>query len=182
MTNKKRKESRIAVIKDAIKWIRTGFLRPEEGHVIDVSVLDVPDKKVELQPILKNFFKKKTKDASSFKSCSVCARGALLLSTVARSNDYCVNLDLVVSKTGGYNHTKKSKAKSTIDRRLEQIFDGEQLALIECAFEKGMNAEVLSDEQYGKARDFGYQYPYSDNDRLLAIFKNILKNDGTFKP
>jgi hypothetical protein len=63
------------------------------------------------------------------------------------------------------------------------IFGEKQVHLIETAFE-GLEVSwyKLSQKQLRKAYSFFKKYEPSANKRLAAIFRNIIRNEGTFKP
>lgn len=112
------------------------------------------------------------------KHCSVCARGALLLSRIRLFNS--VNWDdLKVGRTIGITQDQTSDI-------LSEAFYSEELLAIEAAFEAEEYEEndgfIGEDEEYSwDCIGFGLQYPSSD-DRLVAIMENIIENNGEFKP
>lgn len=102
-------------------------------------------------------------------TCHACAKGALFLAKTRRAG----------TPTLGY-----------------EAFNGEQEAmpewpeanwhLIEVAFEGAvMDSPLNCPKNWGdsvtKAKEFYYAHP-GDNRRLIAILKNIIKNNGTFVP
>lgn len=103
----------------------------------------------------------------SEKACNVCGLGAAFCS-LARLGD--------------------ETSWASRDRwALKPIFGYDQLALIEMAFEgwgfdraeeEGLD---VSKEEVARTRDFYRRRPDASK-RLVAIFNNIIKNDGTFKP
>lgn len=107
--------------------------------------------------------------------CSVCAKGALFLSTVAKSNDFMVHdpQGRVTVHHAGMLH------------KLKSIWPEKNLALVECAFEKdgrfGIDNIVCSDAEIARAVTFGEAFE-DDTARLSAIVRNMLKNNGLFKP
>ena len=82
---------------------------------------------------------------------------------------------------------------------LHRFFSRQQLALIECAFEGGHGEFFVSSACGGpphattsllrnvprntlqRALDYEDAYPKADK-RMLAIMRNIVKNNGTFRP
>lgn len=72
-------QKRLLVLKDALKQIKIGFLKPAHTGVCTLPAFDPDDSDAKL--LLKTFRRKK-------KTCKVCARGSLLLSTVLRFNNY----------------------------------------------------------------------------------------------
>lgn len=125
----------------------------------------------------------------SYRPCQVCALGALFVSYVDQANGVMTNEPL--------NDLR------TIYAKLRPYFSDKQLALIETAFETRVmrNRDELdpaktgsflsipdSDTPYGgnyavaqKAARFGMQFEKRE-DRIRAIMKNIIDNDGKFRP
>lgn len=111
-------------------------------------------------------------------TCLVCAKGALFMSHVMKTNHISLN---EVNDIGEFRIKKRLK-----------MFSKRQLDMIECAFEKRVvedDDRVLKDydnihEQITplahSAIKFGRKY--NQLNRLSAIMKNIIKNNGTFKP
>lgn len=100
--------------------------------------------------------------------CQVCGLGAAFCS-MARLGD----------------QVELSDADNIHDT-LEPIFGAHQLALIEYAFEGddagGTSEDAgMSEEEMEACVNFHEKYP-DDNKRLRAIFKNVIKNDGSFEP
>ncbi len=173
-----KEEQRIEIVQDALKWIRSGHFRPKMGTIIDYPQLSLPTGNggylaCDLQPVINEFL------GTENKTCKVCARGALFLTTVAKYNDFSEKLSTIVSTTGTMQSSYRGD--NTIDGRLMKIFDSYQIALIECAFEQGCNGSMLLSTDFQMARDFGYRHEL-DEDRLIAILLNMLQNNGIFKP
>lgn len=96
-------------------------------------------------------------------SCTVCGLGAAFCS---------------LSRLGNNIHWQDREHDVLLP-----LFGREQLELIEHAFE-GMDInedEHLTGKQARRAEKF-YNKHSNKNKRLAAIFKNIIKNDGTFEP
>ena len=163
-----KREKRIVILKDALRWINTGVLDMTHGIVASIDIPDTAKPEDQLQPVLQEIFKKKG-------SCSVCQRGAILLSLVARDNDFRV-CDLersgIASEEGASNN------------RLEKLFSRKQLAMMETAFEKDHNREFLGEALFQKCLLFSSfkKFKYSETNRAKAILKNAIKNGGIFKP
>jgi hypothetical protein len=96
--------------------------------------------------------------------CEVCAVGAAFASCARLGDD-----------TFDSNYHEK----------LLDSFDARSIVLMECAFEQHdllsfpTNASTL--EERTKAMNFGDEHDDAD-ERLVAIFKNVIKNKGEFKP
>lgn len=172
-----KKERRISIIKDAIKQLKLKNIEAITGIVAMIPRIVIGfNNNDDLKPLLERFFKKKDK-----KECYACARGTLLLCTIHKENDFNV---------GQYTHCSGSFNKDSVtDRRLLRLFSATQLALMENAFEVenrrkgeyGLNACFLPIKLDIASVNFGVKYKNIDN-RLLAIFRNALKNGGIFKP
>lgn len=114
--------------------------------------------------------------------CTTCAKGGLFLSYIGRVNNFKVcNIENDNSSDGAEH------------KKLLEIFNINQLALIEIAFEgvqyltKYYKGNKIIDVNISydlilKAKLFGDKYHDDSNKRLIAICKNIIKNKGTFKP
>lgn len=100
--------------------------------------------------------------ALAVKACHVCGLGAMLVSAVRLGNEF-------------------DSTQSFMEALLPRFFSRSQRDLIECAFE-GWNAEQTTQRvPFAKTQKFFKKNPNS-NKRLAAIFRNIIKNKGTFKP
>ena len=95
------------------------------------------------------------------KDCEVCVMGSLLLSHIRLNNKVSIKqLDHASSESIVYD--------------LRNSFTNTQLKLMEAAFEgysyHGNKAYCFSDDYY------------TDEECLIAILENVIKNEGTFKP
>lgn len=151
-------QKRVAIAQDCIDRINLGQLRGNTGTVIDVGC------EFDYEDSLKDLLSTKTK---SFQ-CSVCAKGGLFMAYVGRVNQFTFN-DL------DYDNEPNSSEME----KLKEIFDWEQLSLIETAFEGKKYTGDLSDEDVAAAKKF-YDRFSQDTRRLKEICKNIVKNKGTF--
>lgn len=195
---KTKQQRRIEILKDAISQIKANKIRANAGQVVslsyDLTNLDTSSNgNTEAKPILEKFFK----DKELKNPCDACARGALLLCTVHKENDFILSdFSEVSGKFGEDNIT---------DQRLLRLFSKTQLALMENAFEctdyitdyihddinegfydsweenYSINYEILTKSQMRKSLEFGGKYE-DENKRLIAIFRNAIKNGGIFKP
>lgn len=99
--------------------------------------------------------------------CKVCAVGAAVMSK-ARLFDN-VPADVVVVADDIHGH-------------LFDVFDENTVALMECAFEQSDSFSTGQSEKHLEAAiEFGERYE-DDKERLRAIMKNIIENNGKFKP
>jgi hypothetical protein len=167
-------EKRIVVLKDALKHIKSGFLRPTRGVVVRIGNLLTSDQvenlennENQLKPILKKALKEK--------SCEVCQRGGLLLSLVMRDNSF---------KVCQLESSGLSTEDNNTNTRLQDVFSEKQLAMMETAFEKQYNDRLLGFDLYNKCVRFseGTGFEFDSEERSIAILKNAIKNGGIFKP
>lgn len=162
-------QRRLAVLKDAVAQLKADRYLASIGHVFrlfDLTKLS-GNASCEARPILRKNVQ-----------CEVCARGALLVSRIRLENEFKVG-DLR-SVYGAYNQDGKT------DSYLSYLFDREQLALMENAYEinsvyPGINHKVLPFEAASESLSFGFRYR-DRKERLLAIFQNAIRNGGIFKP
>jgi hypothetical protein len=158
---------RIKVLKDALSLIKSRSLIATTGSVF--SGLALYDVKGQLKGYL-------SKHLSSGKKCTVCQRGALLCSLVLNDNSF-KTVDLLDQ---GPFSSQAGKWNSKIDKRLSKIFSDEQIAMMETAFEVGLNRAFLGEEKYLKAKSFA-TYGIAE-ERAIAILENAIANRGIFKP
>lgn len=127
------------------------------------------------------------------KNCSVCAKGALFLSTVRKFNDYLLPLDDI--ETDEMIKHKDYLYVDTINKPLFRYFYRRELALIECAFEGSLiddnefddeSDEYDSYEDIPDVKDalafFRYYENQTDSEILYEIVTNMLENNTYFKP
>ena len=117
-------------------------------------------------------------------TCSVCALGGIFYSIIAINNKFKV--DVIDQEEGQVNDSLDSYK---IKKRIRKLFSNYQMGLIETAFEgedflpeNCVNGK-LSDNKYDeltRAKDF-YDIITPDK-RIIKIMKNIIKNEGKFKP
>jgi hypothetical protein len=168
-------EMRIAIAKDVIAQIKAKKYNPMQGCWVDqVGGQDYDDWlfanpencKVDVQVYTK-----------SIKKCNVCALGSLFVSAVNKYNNVYGTFNTV--STNEVFDTSETNNRSPLLR----YFTLNQIRLIEATFEGGMGAVYFDYDHpmVNKSRAFYSRYPNS-KDRLLAIMKNIVKNNGTFKP
>lgn len=189
----------LAIARDIIAQLDAARFQPKMGSWLDITNANkhyenMFDIDVDFDPDLQSFA---TSPECTEQSCYACALGATLLS-YARIND---NFDL--------SHKYEI---SDINELIEEEIFGDDVYLIEHAFEKGCGAasfyEADEDDEDGIAEfewdgsifvneDFDYQvhieeaFPaarkfgnqyVSDDVRLRAIMQNIIDNKGRFKP
>lgn len=168
---------RIAVAKDVIAAIKTGFYRAYSGVYFRIDNLkkDINNPSPSLQSVFKNL---KQKGAV----CEVCGIGACFTSLVRVGNKAATDTFLSVGIVENYDSINDNDMRDLLRR----VFSPSQLSLIESAFEESNFADAKDTEtrsmEKEKAIEFGKQYPEDDESRLIAIMGNIIKNKGTFKP
>jgi hypothetical protein len=154
-------KQRIAVARDVIKQVETErFLARNEGY-LHIGGEDI------MRPsgISTQGFCKK------LKNCTVCAKGALFVSSIAKYNNY------EVKKTVSSSKFIRSKTREDWGRY--------QADLIECAYEQSTafikSCNLSQEDEVSRAVSFGKKYDKAPS-RLIAIMNNIIRNNGTFKP
>lgn len=100
--------------------------------------------------------------------CEGCAKGGIFFSAIALKDS--MNLGAARSALISWGNSFM----------LEE-FTQRQLDLIETAYENIVFTDSCSYQQHQRAKKFGDKYNNRD-ERLKAIMKNIIKNEGTFKP
>jgi hypothetical protein len=167
-------EMRVAIAKDVIAQIKAKKYNPTQGTWVDDENQsyeqwlydNARDCKVDVRDYTNNI-----------KKCNVCALGSLFVSAVNKYNNvYGTYWSLSSGEVFNTNETRNYNP-------LLRYFTIKQIRLIEYTFEGGMGAVCFDDDHpmVNKAYAFYSRYPDS-KDRLLAIMKNIVKNNGTFKP
>lgn len=160
---------RVALAKDVLEQIKAKRYSPTSGVYVEVNATEAAE-----EFGLSNLDDLEANKAllTGMASCTVCAKGALFMSHVMKTNDCTID------------QANNSDDSDSIGDRLDDIFDRDQLDLIESAFERDSNhcsGTDNSDDLVDKAVDFGYKYSNSDK-RLIGIMNNIIKNKGIFKP
>jgi hypothetical protein len=168
--------TRVAIARDVIKQLNSKKLRvtTDQGNFFTTKVKTPnPD----IQEIVKNS-----------KFCTVCAVGALFACTVQKHN----SLEINYSTDGDYDYQelRLHYGFGTHEKTffyLNQYFTKAQLASIEYCYELGNGAtdyedinEYLNKGEINELVRFGKSFT-SKKARLIAIMKNIIKNNGDFK-
>lgn len=174
--NATKAEKRIMLAEDVIKWLDSGAMDTEYSGMLHFNndVQDVESIKDIIQ--------------SDAFSCSVCAKGALFISTINRVNN--MNINVFVDDVS--HHTKGI-------RKLKKYFTDRQLVMIEWAFEGSQVITSVGDkifefsnklddklESYWSNFNTGVYLDYYYGDLrpvvLRGIMQNIIDNKGTFIP
>ena len=163
---------RVAIAKDVLRWLATGKLRPGYGY------LDIPE------------FYDNQRDIVNGGTCEACAVGSLFACAVERGD------------AGGTVRRSPTSCRligedaTEIHRKLAGIFEPDQLALIEAAFETECRLPIATiqavlgyeiDRQHPKAQEYfrkAWDFcPRADRpERMVLIMENIIANKGTFIP
>ena len=152
-----KKRARIAIAKDVLKQLR--YLTVERGYYFYVPY----SSKSKL--LEKNYAEDAQKHVPLLKrDCRVCALGACMISHVKLFDD--CNL-------------KPFLNNDRPDNQLGKWFSQEQLDMIEFAFETSPDGDYYGDHCI--SHQFGARFA-NHKERLRAIMKNIVANDGEFKP
>jgi hypothetical protein len=155
-------KERIAIAKDALKWLRAGALRAGKGHYVD------PTNPCYIDSLSTGFLDKQLRDCN-LGSCSVCMRGALFLAKAVRFDKVkaCINI-----------YCEKMNREVLLDH-----FEESQIELIETYYEGQSFGWHFSIAEFhdGEARAFYNSHP-DNTERMKKILLNIIKNKGTFVP
>lgn len=176
-------EKRVAVAKDVLAQIKAKTLKAKSGVYVSAKLTFVPKEGEDVQALLKE---------GKVKNCQACALGSAFLSyvrlydgvKVERYSQFGPETDYAVFKDGKYGLTNKIIGDRP-DDSLGPLFGRPQMELIEQAFE-ARNPDWYADgdapeAQLIAAEVFGKRYAKNE-DRLVAIMRNIVRNKGTFKP
>jgi hypothetical protein len=157
---------RVAIAQDVLLQLATKKLRAETGEwgcPTTTRGLDILEESTgELQSIL-----------TKVKSCNACALGGMLLAGVRLRNKFdCQSwMGLGFSDIADY---------------LGDIFEHDQLVLIEAAFEKRRGEDEIEDFQdevdLEALAAWIAKAPKGAEPRMKKIMKNIIANNGTFCP
>ena len=163
-------KQRMEIAKDVILQIKAKKFVAEEGIYLNIWTTDKGEQREGLFSMQAN---KAIKEKLA--TCNVCAKGALFMSHIMKTNHCTVN------------ELKHKRERNYIERL--KMFSQGQLDTIECAFEKSAiydRENILTgyDGNYTplglRAKEFSTSS--DDNIRLIKIMNNIIKNKGTFKP
>ncbi len=169
--------ARVAIAKDVIAQVGRRKLRPAEGHYLAIQDHFLRDVVTEISG-------RQFQDVVlGARECRVCALGALFTTAVMVRDQWTIR------QVGAYR-SYIGDADIAVDRDhmvayLKPWFSARQLALIESAFEMRLMDGGLKDripeEDFVAAIVFGRAHR-SNRSRMMAIMRNIIENDGTFRP
>lgn len=165
-----RREKRVQIAKDVIAAIRTEVLRASHQGYLHASTKESMYF-LEHDPVLSA--DAELQDVLSDKQCTVCAIGSVFVAAVTRCDDLTVQdaVPMYCVSTPRLNHI----SKDVMTDYLAGIFSRDELDRIENAYE-GFGRYRTVNEEMSK-------YPgKNSNTRLINIMKNIIRNEGDFKP
>lgn len=158
-------EKRVEIARDVLAQIRMGQFKAGMGYM---QVFPVDDNKYthEFYGCQLNTAVKKGEVR-----CEGCADGALFMAYVMRYN----HLNVKTANT--------DVSKEYIKSRMRRLFSKDQLDLIETAYERCVihGDGNISKELARRTISWGTRYDNREK-RLKAIMRNIIRNNGTFKP
>lgn len=169
-------EKQIEILKDVLKHIKAGRIIGDTDNVLAIPA------NCTFNPDLKKYLKNVSKEK---KICKVCQRGALLFASVWKDNNLVIQEDEYYQNifNNSFNIINNITGKIGFNRikYLNNLFSVKQQMLMERAFEGNYHGNKLNEEQLSKCDTFYSLYPNS-TERIVAIVKNAIKNNGTFKP
>ncbi len=177
---------RVLIAKDVLADIKAQKLIAKRGSWIDTKEDWYGQLRSDTESTFSRYVEEHEKNIelrdklAQMPSCTVCALGACFVSAVKRVDK--LKLGALVGETDEdgrlYNVLGTAEGGwGAISKYLGKFFTKKQLELIETAFERGGGHTHAG----WKAEDFWWQYD-NDQDRMVAIMKNIIKNNGTFVP
>lgn len=157
--------ARVLIAQDVLDLLKQYAINPRQGCYVDCALPDW-EQTTPLHVVLNAWL-------DGYNDCAVCALGAALVATVRRFDDVTIEpwVSTNVSLRGGRSH---------LVEYLERFFSKEQLALIEIAFEGTSNIRGITypEVEIRVATHFGRHL--SPFQCAVAIFQNIVANNGTF--
>lgn len=154
-------QQRVAIAKDAIEQLKARRFVASPGSYIRDKIRDGANRSISQETV----------GGRTFRPCRVCMIGQAIVSGIRLFN----KLEVESCEVSG----------SGLHHELKRWFTSSQAAMLEVAFEKrnvGYRMHTWTDE-YSAAVNFGHhnkcRTPYSLS---IAIWKNVIKNNGTFKP
>lgn len=160
---------RITIAKDVLELLETEKVIAQSGTYMELDSdieekywddwSTAPEAPVQLHELIERS-----------ETCEVCGIGACFVAAVRR-NDQVEASDMSGASDDDFMRSY-----------LESWFTKDQIELIEAAFEESSRFYKGPSRKLGqRASDFGKRYD-SDEERMRAIFQNIVDNGGTFVP
>lgn len=160
-------QMRVKIAKDVIGQIKAKYFTVVRGQYV---ILDTPLSDEEMEKPLGELAKKN--------QCSVCALGAMFMTSVKKDKKYLANQ--VLDDEDDNEDEIIELGRHTLTNRLSSYFTHDQMNMIENCFE----GRIIGGGNYSHEPLAGaYRRTYSDPDKaLIAICENIVRNNGTFIP
>ena len=161
-------EKRIEILKDAMLQIEAGRYKPAHGvycslnYESNFKISEIANSQT--NPYAVELNKYLDVVITPRKPCHVCAKGALAVSAIAKFNDYSLGRAKSQGITDASDRARKYLGVRNADN-MEIIFESWR--------DKGISDKII-DKWYKR-------YPNSTK-RILAIFRNAIRNKGIFKP
>lgn len=189
-------QKRIMIAKDVLEKVLSNVFFPAVNDFLSFYIESVPPKSVNLmERMAAKIYMHNNREkiiyeefeANKINSCSGCAFGAMFLSLALHSKLKMNDMDRVIDRIKMLDlQDSKNKQKTPIvinnDFNLETVFDKDQLKLIEYSFTLGDGLFKVEDDNIKqKAFKFGNRYS-NPIQRINAIMRNIIDNDGRFSP
>ena len=170
-------QKRVMIAKDVLAQLKAKRYIPESG--VWVEPMYKSRKMGNEEESVQKLFAEK-----NITKCNVCALGAMFMSCTNMNNNTTVG-DLEDECGGVLGELIEDNYK--LSNGLNRIFTCQQLALIETYFENG-GGYFETGGRYFQHRVVDYDHldkfsiTYNEDKRLELIMKNIIENQGTFKP
>lgn len=173
-------ERRVRIAQDVIAALKAKRIIADQGcwcRVEDGNGVELIVNENDVEPDVREVFAKA-------QSCTVCALGGIFVAAVERFNKLPLSnffIPEVVNDDGEEAYVVEDFDYGDFVKYLGKFFSGGQLALIENAFELndgGLTGDI--GEAKGQACAlWGNQYQTAE-ERMIAIMRNIIRNEGTF--
>jgi len=179
-------EKRVLIAKDVIAQIKTKKIKPTSGHFISAK---------QNPRVAESIYSSDLDDSDARKilltnhitQCACCALGGLFVSCTLYNNNTTLN-QFVYNNIGEVINRERYH-RDGFSNGLDKFFSMAQLRLIEQTFEgnTGIVRDDMSDgtgkfhAHYSAASKAFYKTYATPTKRLLAIMRNIVANNGTFK-
>lgn len=173
----KKEEKRIEILKDVLKHLKAERIKAKCGVIVSYEgrlPCNLEHEK-NVQKVLKSMSKSK-------KVCKTCLRGSILFSSIWKNNKFYKEFDRNIWGDNSCLDAKTAEQDNPENQYLEKIFDKQQLAMMETAFEGEFNDSILDQDTHEKCVDFYFSSSKNPSERLKSIVKNAILNKGTFVP
>lgn len=152
---------RIQIAKDVLIRIEIGNILPKNVHFIE-DKYQLKRAGHDLKTVI-----------NSIPNCSCCAKGALFLSQIGRTNSF----DTCDFSLTGYG---MNSSKGNEHKKLLELFSLEQLDMIETAFEGKSYLLEISKELKETVIAWRKKQKVNKTKLLQRISRNLIRNQGTF--